>query len=70
MAPICRCSDQAATVVDRFRETNCMGGWGLTQRPHPEEARSAVSKDGRWHDFVWPSFETRARARSSQDEFN
>src|SRR5437016_14633977 len=23
--------------------------WSLTPPPHPEEARSAVSKDGRWH---------------------
>jgi hypothetical protein len=24
-----------------------IGGWSLAHRPHPEEARSAVSKDGR-----------------------
>src|SRR5438132_4277542 len=26
-----------------------MWTWSLTPPPHPEEARSAVSKDGRWH---------------------
>jgi hypothetical protein len=33
----------------RFHDSNRIGGWSLnTHRPHPEEARSAVSKDGRW----------------------
>ena len=38
-------------------------------RPHPEEARSAVSKDGDWRDLarLRPSFETPA-TRAPQDE--
>src|SRR5207253_6383279 len=48
-----------------------------SRRPHPEEARSAVSKDGRWLGLAWPrpsrraqSFEARAPrgARAPQDE--
>ena len=40
-----------------------------THRPHPEEARSAVSKDGDWRDLarLRLSFETPA-TRAPQDE--
>jgi hypothetical protein len=53
------------------------GGWNLTHRPHPEEARSAVSKDGRRLGLACgrpsrraQSFEARAPsgARAPQDD--
>ena len=34
-------------LVDRFHETNRIGRMEANPRPHPEEAQSAVSKDGR-----------------------
>jgi hypothetical protein len=39
----------------------------MNMRPHPEEARSAVSKDGPNHCGLWPSFETRP-SDAPQDE--
>src|SRR6202048_4033969 len=46
-----------------------LGGRSLnTHRPHPEEARSAVSKDGRWHDLACGRPSRRAQARSSESD--
>jgi hypothetical protein len=47
-----------AEAQSRMRSLN-------THRPHPEEARSAVSKDGRWHDLACGRPSRRAQARSS-----
>jgi hypothetical protein len=53
---------------DRFHETNQIESIDFNYGPHPEEARSAVSKDGSAARFrLWPSFETPA-ARAPQDE--
>jgi len=65
-------------LVDRYHETNRIGRTDLeTHRPHPEEARSAVSKDGRWLGLACgrpsrraQSFEARvpSGARAPQDD--
>src|SRR5256885_2055521 len=39
--------DPSILVIDSMKPIGS-GGWSITHRPHPEEAQSAVSKDGRW----------------------
>src|SRR5262249_36606209 len=52
----------------RFRETDQVARDGIQPADLilRSRAKHGVSKDGGWHELgLWPSFETRARARSS-----